>query len=715
MSSEWTAGLNEEQALAVSHTYGPLLILAGAGSGKTTVLVARAGRLLAEHVVQPDQLCVLTFTNKAARELKHRVQQRLGNRAKKIWAGTFHSFGLMLLRKYHEAAGLSAKFGILDATDAGHIVKEILKDFDYGGKTAYDAEKMLSTISRMRESRNHQALNDDEYEVAAEWLLPKYLVRLESLGMVDFDGLIVKAIELMEKHPEIKASIQTTFQQVMVDEFQDTNAMQMELITKLVEAHKNITVVGDDDQSIYGWRGACVANILNFPKNYADCKVVRLETNYRSTSSVLNLANYVIAKNVERHAKVLRPAKLDHIGELPEVFSFETEDEEAESISNEIESRIKTGMCPSDIAVIYRSNSQGALIEAELRKKKIAYAISGGTAFFDRKETRDILGYLRCALNPNELALRRILNTPPRGIGEKSIELITNYHRHTSIPFVIAVKHWKSAEVDDKVGAAIEEFYLKLNDLIPQLVNNPLPPGKVLLEYFAQIGYRAYLEKFSGNAMVATKRWRYLEIMSEIMERYIAQSGRKASAFRDFVDSMELRDLLDSKEDETKSVQLLTMHACKGLEWPHVFLAGIEEDILPHKRLGSDIAEERRLFYVGITRAKNKLTLSRAKKRRRNGKLVDAQPSRFLLEADPKLFVAVDGPRPISEEKRKSLFADLFKKLDGLPPVAAAPPTPITPPALPPVEAPTSSRLDALNDTLNTITAPTPPKEPPTF
>jgi superfamily I DNA/RNA helicase len=674
LSQNWTEGLNAEQVRAVNHNEGPLLILAGAGSGKTTVLVARAGRLISEGRIFSSELCVLTFTNKAARELKHRVQAKLGNVAKGLWAGTFHSFGLLLLRRHHKEAGLSSGFGIIDASDAAAIVKELLRDFNYGGKTAYDAEKILSLIGQWRERGQRDAKNEDEYEAAVEWLLPRYLKRLDHLGMVDFDGLILRPLELMKQNPDVAAAIQGLFRQVMVDEFQDTNQMQMGLIQKLVQPHLNLSVVGDDDQSIYGWRGACISNILNFPKLYQQCEVVRLERNYRSTPAILKVANEVIAKNNQRHKKVLRSSPEAAEGDKPEVFVYETEHDEAENIAIEIDAFIHQGHNRREIAVLYRSNSQGALLEAELRLRKIPYLMSGGTAFFDRKETRDILAYLRCAFKPNEIAFRRILNVPPRGIGEKTIETLIDYSLSHHVNFMEATRRWREAGVEEKTGAAIEEHFEKLRALVSFTVEGDnLSAGARLIQFFEELGYRPYLEKYSGNSQVAAKRWRLMELFGGILDRFVTQGGRSPETLREFLDAMELRDLMNDKEEKEDRVQLLTLHACKGLEFPIVFLMGVEEDLIPHKVLGTDVSEERRLFYVGVTRAQKRLILTRAKKRRRHGKWMDVVPSRFLLEIPDALLHEHAGPRPVREDVRKSLIADLFKKLDNL---SAAPTKP---------------------------------------
>jgi len=664
LESHWLNGLNLEQKEAALHNHGPLLILAGAGSGKTTVLVARTGRLIEDNIVSPKELCVMTFTNKAARELKSRVQLKLGSIANQIWAGTFHSFGLHILKEFYKDAGLPKTFGILDPGDATSIVKEILRNFHLGDKTAYDAEKVLSVLSYWRERGQTKASNADEYEQAVEWILPLYSKRLKQLGMVDFDGLILKPIELMEKHPEIRTKLQNRFSQVMVDEFQDTNLMQMRMIQLLTDSHKNLTVVGDDDQSIYGWRGACIKNILEFPKNYSQCKVVRLEQNYRSSSAILEVANSIIAKNNLRHKKVLRASKKTTENNVPQILIFENETEEAEQIAGEIRRHQQSGFKNRDMAVLYRSNGQGPLIEAELRKMQIPYSMTGGAAFFDRKETRDILAYLKCSLKPNEIALRRILNTPARGIGDKSFECIETFSEKKHIPFWKAALEWGEAGVDEKAGMQIENLFLMLKELPRQLLAFPKTPGENLCDFLTTIGYKLHIEKLSPNSLVAHNKWKLIEIFGRILDRYFESGVRSVATLSDFVDSMELRDSINEEKEDEDRVQLMTLHACKGLEFPVVFLLGVEEDILPHKTLGSDLSEERRLFYVGVTRAQQHLTLSRVEKRQRHGKIVNSAPSRFLIEIPKHLIEERKGPRIISPEARKAMLAQLYAKLE---------------------------------------------------
>ncbi|MDX9732409.1 MAG: ATP-dependent helicase, partial [Bdellovibrionales bacterium] len=375
--SSWVKGLNPEQAEAVLHTHGPLLILAGAGSGKTTVLVARTGRLLDEEKVKPARVCVLTFTNKAARELKHRVGQRLGSSAQAIWTGTFHSFGLQWMRKHHKKLGLPSGFGVIDSSDAEGIVRELLKDMKNHSKDAFRIDTLLEIMNTWREEAAIQGRapekmgsNDgDEYEVMAAALLPKYRRRLELLGVTDFSDLLIRPLTAVREDETLRKDLSGMFDFLMVDEFQDTNGAQLELVREIQSATGNITVVGDDDQSIYGWRGARVANILEFPREFKNAHVVRLERNYRSSPAILELANSIIANNAERHGKTLRSNPDAELGLRPEYFAYDTEEiEVSQTVARVREFLEQHGIPPREVAILYRSNGQGGLLEAELRR-----------------------------------------------------------------------------------------------------------------------------------------------------------------------------------------------------------------------------------------------------------------------------------------------------------------------------------------------------------
>lgn len=664
--SKWLAGLNAEQAEAVNHNHGPLLILAGAGSGKTTVLVSRTGRLIEEKIAQASQIAVLTFTNKAARELKHRVQDKVGPTAKGLWAGTFHSFGLQLLRKNYQYLGLTPNFGVLDQSDSQAVIKELCKTIKTS-KDKFDADKLLSLVNILRSGKKIPPGHLDEYHELAEVIAPKYERKLVLLGVTDFEGLLLEPIKLFKKFPEVLEKTQNQFSQVMVDEFQDTNAEQMHLIDLLTREHKNLTVVGDDDQSIYGWRGAEIANILNFPANNDNCKVVKLEQNYRSIGSILDLGNEVIAKNKKRHGKILRSTKNRADEKKPEVFILENEDEESDFVIREIQTfKKQQGYNYSDIAILYRSNTQGAFIESSLRRNHVPYEISGGTSIFERKEAKDVLAYLKQSIWPDEVSLRRILNTPPRGIGETTLEKLSDFALENKIDLQSACIRWKDAGVLEKQGESMDEFF-KWLWVFPQRVLDDSSMGASVSDRFQNLmrdcGYRDYLAKQSDDGVIFDRKWQVVEIVGRILESFITKRELTITAMKDFIDAMLLRD--DNSDAERKDqVQLMTFHASKGLEFPIVMLVGVEEDLLPHKRLGSDIDEERRLFYVGITRAQKKLMLTYCRQRKKMGQVKPVFASRFLTEISESLYSFYQmGARPVSGLERENLVSDFLNKL----------------------------------------------------
>jgi DNA helicase-2/ATP-dependent DNA helicase PcrA len=667
MSSQnpWLRGLNPEQSEAVLHDHGPLLILAGAGSGKTTVLVARTGRMIQEKVAPASSMLVLTFTNKSARELKHRVAQRLGDAAEGLWAGTFHAFGLTLLKKYHEAAGLNPRFAIVDTSDCQSILKDLMKDVKISGKDRFDVDHLLNVVNDIRSGQAKKVEGTDEYNELAEVLAPKFERRLDLLGVVDFEALLLKPMTLFKENPEILEKTRKQFRQIMVDEFQDTNRLQMRLIHALADEHHNISVVGDDDQSIYGWRGAQISNILNFPSEFKKCKVVKLERNYRSSAKILELANQVIAKNTSRHGKILKPEGAAGIGVPPELFVLENEEEESEFVVNELKRAHDAGFKWKDMAVLYRSNTQGGLIESALRRQKIEYSISGGTSIFDRKEAKDALAYMRAALAPNDIAFRRIMNVPSRGIGDTTLERLAQFSKEHKISFIEASKRWREAGVHDKAGEGLESFATALRALPPALLEGIGTPGERLVQFLTNIGYKAEVMASGAQPGAGEKKWMVVEICGRILDTYIAKRKLNKETLREFLDAMTLRDD-DSDDDQKEKVSLMTLHASKGLEFPYVILAGVEEDLLPHRSLGSDVDEERRLFYVGLTRAKQRLILCRCQSRKRHGALRPVAPSRFLLDLPPDLYTEYQGAfRPVTANEREDLVGGLLAKLQA--------------------------------------------------
>ncbi|MFP5520402.1 MAG: ATP-dependent helicase [Bdellovibrionia bacterium] len=666
--SHWLQGLNPEQSKAVQHNFGPLLILAGAGSGKTTVLVARTGRLIAEKVAQAPEICVLTFTNKAAKELKHRVGAKLGSQGKNIWAGTFHSFGLQILRRFHRHAGLSPSFGIVDQNDCNAIIKDLLKEVRNSTKDKFDVDKLLEMVNQMRTGQAAVNQIEDEYSEMAEWLFPRFNKRLELLGVVDFEGLLIKPLQLFKENPEILEKVQGMFSQVMVDEFQDTNRLQMNLIEKLVAPHQNITVVGDDDQSIYGWRGAEVKNILNFPHDYKKCEVIKLERNYRSSAEILAVANSAIGNNKNRHGKILKAEAAKSTGALPEVFVLEREEDECDFVVTEIQHFMRQGYEYKDFAVLYRSNTQGGLIESSLRRANIPYSITGGTSIFDRREIKDIMAYFKQALSPNEVSLRRIINVPSRGVGDATLEKIQEYAQAQKIPFMEACMLWQEAEVHAAAGEAIESLFKFIQEMPEKILDFRVgsTPGAKMLEVLNEINYRQHVYDSAADPTSAEKKWIVVEILARVLDSYLIKRSYDVESLKSFVDAMMLRDDLNEEDENTNKVQLMTLHASKGLEFPVVILAGLEEDLLPHKNLGSDIDEERRLFYVGVTRAKQRLVMSRCQMRKRHGAVRAVAPSRFLLEIPSNLYKEYPlGVRPVSGQEREDLVSSFLAKLDS--------------------------------------------------
>jgi superfamily I DNA/RNA helicase len=663
-SQEWTQNLNPEQAQAVMHDEGPLLILAGAGSGKTTVLVSRTGRLIAEKKARPERICVLTFTNKAALELKHRVTRRLGDMASKVWAGTFHGFGLQFLKEHWKEAGLPKKFGVIDSGDATSILKELAQNIKAYEKAQLNMELLANKVAWIRHHGKEPALDGSAEAAASVIFAPKYEKRLKELGVVDFEELLLRPLKMMKKNTELRQKMQKRFDYVMVDEFQDTNAIQMELVDLLTKEHKNLAVVGDDDQSIYGWRGAEIQNILQFPKRYQNCNVIRLERNYRSTETILRLANEIISKNKTRHGKILRPG-VENPGQLPEMFVFENEDAEVDEVLRELDHFYKKGYKWKEMALLYRSNSQGGLMEGGLRRAQIPYKLSGGTALFDRKEAKDVLAFLRCTIYPSEVSFRRIINLPARGVGEKSLEDIEAVDDSVSSEFYKKAKHWAQQNLHEKAGQGIVELFEFLVRLKKNLVESPQSAEEVLDQEMTQLGYRHYVNQSYKNAQAADGRWLSVTILGRILDGMFKRHGRTLKTFEMFVDTMELRDTgEDEAHSDVDEVQMMTLHACKGLEFPLVFLLGVEEDLLPHARLGQNVDEERRLFYVGVTRAQKHLILSRVEQRKRYGKLQTVAPSRFLVELDKSLYTEMSGCRPLQEGQKTQMLADLLKKLD---------------------------------------------------
>jgi len=537
------------------------------------------------------------------------------------------------------------------------------------GKNSFQIDKLLAIVQSLKIKNLNEDLCNADYLAVAQTLLPKYESRKRALGVVDFEDLLCLPLELLQKHPDILEKVQQTFKYYMVDEFQDTNEIQMKLLDVLVRPQNNLVVVGDDDQAIYGWRGARVKNILEFPKVYGDAKVIQLNRNYRSSRAILDLANNVIEKNKDRHGKVLMAQIHKEGAPLPEVFVFDDDAQEVEQVARLIGEFHNQGRSFQDIAVLYRSNGQGGYLETELRQARIPYKISGGSAFFDRKEVKDILSYLVCLCLPKEVSLRRVINVPQRGVGDETLKKIEDYvlSKGENFSFLKALRLSSEFEFLSQGGRkGVQKFLDDLRDLSQVMLHGASGQWEQdLIRYLHRIGYREYLSKFCKNDEALKKRWASVEIFARIFGNFMRKKNDSKKGLREFVDMMLLRDYEDELESQEKDqVQLMTMHAAKGLEFPVVFIIGVEEDMIPHHRLGSDIAEERRLFYVGVTRAQESLVMTRARLRKRQGKMREALASRFLQEVNPKLYRNHEtGYRPVDAHAKANLLEELKAKL----------------------------------------------------
>ncbi|MGZ3722640.1 MAG: ATP-dependent helicase, partial [Bdellovibrionales bacterium] len=582
--------------------------------------------------------------------------------AGKVWSGTFHGFGLQFLKEHRKEAGLPKKFGVIDGGDGLSILKDLLRDHQAYEKSRLNVEALMAKISHLRQHGKDDSFDESIESAASIVLAPKFETRLRHLGVVDFEELLLRPLKLMKEHSRLRDKMQARFDYIMVDEFQDTNSTQMLLIDQLTAVHRNIAVVGDDDQSIYGWRGAEIQNILGFPNRYKDCKVIRLERNYRSSEKILSLANAVIAGNKTRHGKVLKPG-VENPGETPELFVFENEDVEVDQVINELNTFMRKGYRWKDMAILYRSNSQGGLMEGGLRRSQIPYKLTGGTALFDRKEAKDVLAFIRSSLYPTEVSFRRIINLPARGVGEKTLEEIEALEGN--LDFHQKARIWSKNNPDERAATSIAELFSFLEMMKDRLATSSESAEEILNTDLRQLGYRDYVNQSYRDLQAADSRWLSVTILGRILDGMFTRHGRSIKTLEMFIDCMELRDpVTDPEGEKSNEVQMMTLHACKGLEFPLVFLLGLEEDLLPHARLGQNTDEERRLFYVGVTRAQKHLVLTRVRQRKRYGRLQDVAPSRFLLELDKALYTELTDGRPLQVGAREAMMAGLMQKLE---------------------------------------------------
>ena len=647
-------GLNKEQQQAVQHTEGPLLILAGAGSGKTKVLTVRIAHLLAQGV-NPYEILAITFTNKAAKEMKSRVEGLVGDVANRIWLSTFHSFCAKFLRfELDNFLGYNSNFTIYDTSDSQAVIKAALKALNLDDKY-YPVGAMIAAIS---DAKNKLLFASDFRKQARDFYQQKvadvyeyYERELRKNNALDFDDLLLVAVKLLQSNEAVLDKYSKRFRYVMIDEYQDTNHAQY-LLAKLLASHwKNIAVVGDADQSIYAWRGADIQNILDFEKDYPNCTSIKLEQNYRSTKIILDAANAVIENNEGRPKKNLWTDKTE--GAKIQHFTAQSEHEEAAFIGDTIAKKHDIHGVPyGDMAILYRTNAQSRVLEEALIKRALPYIMVGGTKFYDRKEIKDVLAYLRVLYNPfDDLSLLRIINVPKRSIGATTVAKLQDYARAngTSLFMTLTQLHLVDS-IKGKTKEKLEEFGILIFTLVAEMEDRTVLD--ILESILDRTGYLAQLEE-STDPQDQARAENIGELLSVAKD---FQDTNPSGTVEDFLEQVALVNDVDSFEQEESKVTLMTLHAAKGLEFPIVFLGGLEEGLFPHSRTlmnPEEIEEERRLAYVGITRAEKELYISNATTRTVFGRTSSYLPSRFIDEIPEELVDGLRAKRKVPEDIKR--------------------------------------------------------------
>jgi DNA helicase-2/ATP-dependent DNA helicase PcrA len=660
-------GLNPEQREAAETVHGPVLILAGAGSGKTRTVTYRIAHMLDNLRIPGKEILAVSFTNKAAAEMKERVSHLVDSRVRKgITLSTFHSLGIRILREDIHNLGYNNLFTIYDQADQMSIVREGLKN--YRSNKSYDRGIIMSKIGLLK----NQGISADEfpkskyydpennYDGATEYVYHYYQEKLQFYNALDFDDILFLVVKLFEKFPEVAKKYSERFKYIMIDEYQDTNALQFALIKALTSTHQNICVVGDDDQAIYGFRGADISNILNFEKEYQNVKVIKLEENYRSTFPILDLANRVIKENTQRKEKTMRTSQME--GALPQLWASGDADHEAAIVVEEIIKLQSHGVPLSDIAILYRSNTQVPPFEDQLRISQVPYNIIGGQKFYEKKEIKDIIAYLTLIQNSrDELALRRVLNVPHRGIGSVTLNKNLEKAQEQKRPLFQVL-------MDEEEHEGIKAFVELIRKYQRVFHEQSLLPS--ITQLIDELNYYDFIEKSYDQAKLALRKKDDVKNFLLTSDRFQDRFGEEAT-LKNFVERLLLADSQDNQAPgegfKRNEVTLMTLHASKGLEFDHVFLVGMEEELLPHKKTiveNSDINEERRLCYVGITRARKKLIMTFAKERKLYGKMIPRFKSRFIVEL-PHCYKELDRTNfgDMSEDEVKDFKKNFFGNL----------------------------------------------------
>jgi DNA helicase-2/ATP-dependent DNA helicase PcrA len=661
-------GLNPAQREAVSTLSGPLLVLAGAGTGKTRVVTFRIAELI-KHRISPDRILAVTFTNKAAGEMQERAASLLGKRRKgdkRPEISTFHSLCVRVLKRHITRLGYPAQFAIYDRGDQESVARAALLEIKVDGAVLRPSD-LINIISRWKTAAirppEAAAVAASDKEHLAAMAYRRYQRALKAAGAVDFDDLLLCTEELFATQPEVLAAEAGRFDHLLIDEYQDTNGAQYRIVKALAVPHRNLCVVGDDDQSIYGWRGAEVAHILRFKRDWPEAKVVRLEENYRSIGAILAMANRLIAFNRQRHDKVLRAFREE--GESPRILQYPDETTEANQVVEEIRSQIFRRIAqPRDFAILFRTNEQPRAFEQELRRAKLPYTLIGGMSFYDRKEVRDILAYLRILVHPrDEVSLLRVINTPARGIGPRAVELLLARAVAQGRPLSEILPEAGAVEgLPDAAVKAVGQFRSLVEHFQRRLESES--PVDVAASLVQTIGYQAEINRQYKEPTEQLARWNTVEEVINSLAGY--QQRAEEPTLAGFLDDVALVGRDDQQDKESQlaknAVVLMTLHSAKGLEFPQVYLVGMEEGILPHHRSidaeGAAIDEERRLCYVGVTRAQDRLTMTLALSRNKWGKSRPTIPSRFLFE----LLGKADNPVRAAAEAAKSRPAPVKKR-----------------------------------------------------
>lgn len=658
------SSLNEAQRDAVNSLDGPVLILAGAGTGKTRTVTCRIANML-EKGIHPGNILAVTFTNKSAVEMRERVAGMVAKKvAKELTVCTFHSLCVRILREGIEKLGYKKNFSIYAGSDQVGLIKQLI--VRKGGKDLnLDAMQVLSMISK---NKNEGHEPDDHADEMVSIIAKAYTAELRTQNAVDFDDLLVLAERLLREHKDVRDILREKYQYVTVDEFQDTNGLQMKLIQQLVGKPYNICVVGDDDQSIYGWRGADVMNILQFERFFPNPKVIKLEMNYRSSAAVLHTANSLIKNNIGRREKELKPVHAG--GKHLRLISMPGDEEESDFIAEEILDRCYGGKKQwEEFAVLFRTNQQSRNLETAMRTYDIPYRVIGAQSFFDKKEVRDILAYLQIFYNPmSDVPLLRIINAPPRGIGQGSVLLMTEASREQDCSVWEAMQKEEVLEqLSAKVRNSVKEFIELVNETREKMsdARSKENKGDVLKDFVEKIDYNEWMNRGCKTDSEKEKR---AEGIHDVID-YLRDSSRQGKTLQQFLDRMALQeDRNDDDIEKQKGVCLITLHAAKGLEFPIVYLVGLENGILPHKRSQEEgtVDEERRLLYVGITRAQDELTLSYCNYRSKYGERVHCEASAFIKELDFKYIDESDyedimGAEATAEQLES--FFDSFKEM----------------------------------------------------